>query len=157
MGALIDVTDSSGDSCFHYALKNNNIDMLKLLLNKNPSAADSRNKNGETVLMSAAINNKLEFVNLLRQYNVSLDLTDHQDTTLLHVACKNGSAELFKMVMSASKSRVSMDSVDRHGRTALIVLSKSKHPLQVQFAETLLNAGSNLNLQDNTGKTGKIF
>ena len=71
--------------------------MMIALLTRNSSAADARNKTGETPLMYAANLNKMEFVRLLVQFNVSLEYTDHQEMTLLHVACKNGNKELMQV------------------------------------------------------------
>jgi ankyrin repeat protein len=71
--------------------------MLIALVTRNPSAADARNKVGETPLMYAANMNKMEFVQILVQFNASLEYTDHQEMTLLHVACKNGNKELMQV------------------------------------------------------------
>jgi ankyrin repeat protein len=62
-----------------------------MLLNRNIQALDVRNKNGETPLLLAAKLNKMDFVEILLEHKASMEYADYQDSTLLHVACKNAS------------------------------------------------------------------
>ena len=70
-----------------------NKNLLILLLVENGIDVNETNKDGETALMIAAINNEIEIVNLLIKYGADINAKDNDGISVLQYAAIGGTKD----------------------------------------------------------------
>jgi len=91
-GADVTVTDKRGQTALAYALEQNNLNLIKVLLECNPKTVNARDGDGETVLMKSIDKHHgwpdraVEIVKLILEKNPDLSLRDEKGRTALERA-----------------------------------------------------------------------
>ena len=100
-----------------------------------------------SALQLAALNNRLDVINLLLSHNAEIDQTDQWGVTALRWALFRGDREIIKELISKGANVNLKDSL---GATPLIVAAETR---DLEGAKILLESGADADLTDNTGKT----
>ena len=79
------------------ALRSQNNDLLRLMLEKGASVNEVIKTTGETPLLYAVNNQFEETVSLLLQHNASVDQKDHYQDTPLHIASQKGNVKILQV------------------------------------------------------------
>ncbi|VDB88494.1 unnamed protein product [Peniophora sp. CBMAI 1063] len=105
-GALIDSTDSSGDTPVHDAARRGHSDVVRMLFEH--SAADgadptvrcrARNEDGQTPLHHAAHRGHADVCRLLLSYGALVDDTDKYGDTPVHEATRGGNSDIVRALL----------------------------------------------------------
>lgn len=97
-GADVNVTNSMGETALKFAVANNNISAVKLLLAAKASI-DPRDFNGETPLHAAAARGNVEMVSLLLKSGAAVDATNNNQATPLLLAVLGGYTESVRTLL----------------------------------------------------------
>ncbi|XP_046561653.1 protein TANC1-like isoform X2 [Haliotis rubra] len=95
-GADITKTNEDKDNIFHVAARRNNIGIVDVALRftEQRILVNSRNKNGTTPIMAAALTGFMSVFSRLLAYKADLTLLDDEDEGVLHYACQGGNASI---------------------------------------------------------------
>lgn len=140
-------------SCYEYDRQDGGEKRVKYLLNLGLGLdVDLPDHRGVTALHLAAIHSACR-VSVLVHAGVKLDLADHQKRTALHYAARGGNPNALGFLVSTMGERLqegTIDHLDENGRSALHDAVRSGVFESVQI---LLNAKSDPNVRDLSGKT----
>jgi len=152
--------DCNGDTAIHYACELGRLDVVRILLQNQPSS-DYQNHRGETPLMYSANGGHLAcFVALLRDQGygaaASADAVDVQGRSVLMHACASGHLDLVNLMLQNREGDhpelaippVEINHVDNDGVTALMVSSREGH---WHLLPSLVIAGANVAAKDDDG------
>ena len=91
--------EKNGNTPLHIALKNNQLDIVKVLLSNFQCNFSIKNPEGEFP-MHLICNTSLHVVRIIKEnrtaQNVSINCQTQQDNTPLHIACQFGSLDIVK-------------------------------------------------------------
>ena len=152
-GANITAKNKEDASAIHLAAREGNLQIVKLLINKQPSVVKDKNKSGETPLHIAAEYKKSQVVSELLEHRADAIVYDHQKSTPLHIACQNGDISIAKLLI---KNHDSCNLQDKNGLTPLHLAIKNKNPniIKLNIVKFLAQKGKcNLYVKDKDGKT----
>lgn len=153
----IDCINKYGESLLHVAINHNNIDIIKLLLEKNINTNIYDEKFHITALMYAIIKNfDLKLIKLLITTKTNILLQDYQGNTILHYSIINNNLELTNYIIQIGKKKLfNIQNIDAVTPLHLILLNiledKQSKFNQIKLNKILLK--TNLELQDNNGNT----
>jgi ankyrin repeat protein len=104
-GANPRVTDKSGNTCLHWAVKNGHMNLVHSLLQSAPDLVNMANAEGETPLLNAARNgdddNSLRIAMLLLRSGASVDQQDQNGLTALHCAVADGNDRMVRLLLQS--------------------------------------------------------
>ena len=143
-GADPSLQNNKGWSALHSASLDGNPEVIELILNHVPNI-DSITKEGDTPLLIAARNDKLQAVKYLLQQGADPSLQDHDGWNVLHSASKFGNPEIIELMLSHVPS---IDSITKEGVTPLMIAASND---KLQAVKYLLKQGADPSLQDNKG------
>ena len=143
-GADPSLQDHDGRNVLHFASKFGNPEIIELMLSHVPSI-DSITKEGDTPLLIAARNDKLQAVKYLVQQGADPSLQDHDGWNVLHFASKFGNPEIIELMLSHVPS---IDSITKEGVTPLMIAAGND---KLQAVKYLLKQDADPSLQDNKG------
>ncbi len=140
----------SGDTLLTLACKNGALDVVKTLLEINPSIVNQKDVDGYSALHAAAGSAQKEIVRfLLKQPEIDCNAQNANKDTPLHIACKNNDKKSIKSLLSQEKTSINQANED--GETAIFMLCKSGG---TQEAFKLLRAkGAEVDLVNHEGFT----
>ena len=92
-------TDINGWNCFMFACAKGYHDIVKYILELYPDIIDHKNKLGETALMIAADNGKVEVVDYLLKNNASIKEQNANGDTALYIASSKGYFEICEQLV----------------------------------------------------------
>lgn len=121
-------------------------DLLKKLILSGEDA-DERDKDGRTPLLHAAIDNRIELVEILLESGANVNVQDSLGYSPLHYAAQNYYIELTKLLIS---NNAQVDSKDIQGNTPLfkaVFNSKGKG----EVVKLLIEHGADKDLINNHG------
>ena len=133
---------SGGITALHAAFLNNNIPILKLLLQHNADP-NYQDPNGMTVLHTASVSGNLTIVKLLLKAGAFTHLSPN-GLTPLHLACINGHTEIVKELIKHTDLNI----VPINGDTPLLCACLARN---VEIATVLLKAKANPNIRSEQG------
>ncbi len=108
---------------------------------------NSKNHDGYTARMIAALFENLEIALMLIDNHANLDLQNNKGKTALHYACLRGKIELvFCLIINGADSNIQ----DDEGRTPLMVASALKY---FTICYLLINYDAEVDVEDNDGET----
>jgi ankyrin repeat protein len=134
------------DNNFLTAVNNNDIDMMKKLLDDGANI-NSKYKNGETALINASKNNYIKIVEELLNKGADPNLKDGEKWTALIWASYKRYTKIVEKLLNAGAD---VDLIDKSGDTALILASENG---DIDIVQELLNKNADVNLYDNEGAT----
>ena len=121
---LVDVNarNKSGDTALIIAADNENLDVVRTLLNENVNPA-LNDKNGNNALILAAKNGYLDVVDVILRKKNLINSTGRHKRTALMAAAENGHVQVVKLLI---KKGAKISAKDDDGKTALnLIESKS--------------------------------
>nr|XP_053654674.1 serine/threonine-protein phosphatase 6 regulatory ankyrin repeat subunit B-like [Cherax quadricarinatus] len=99
-GADVNCQDDDGQTPLYYAVKNNNVDIVQMLLNN--SRCDPRNKGG-TVLHIAVVKGYDDCVKMLLDAGADVNCQDDYGQTPLYYAVRNNNIDIVQMLLNNSR------------------------------------------------------
>ena len=129
------------------AIRNNNLEMISLLLGLGLVDINFVDADGNTPLMIATTQNYIEIVKMLINNDANRDLTNNYGVTALIFAAFFDYMDLVKFLV---ESGVNLDLTNKDGRSALIIATNKKYNNVARF---LVESGANLDLTDKNNKT----
>mmetsp|Transcript_16509 Transcript_16509/g.26828 ORF Transcript_16509/g.26828 Transcript_16509/m.26828 type:complete len:711 (-) Transcript_16509:104-2236(-) len=149
--ALPNLTDQEGRSALHFAvLSTREVSLCMKVLLKYRADASQRDKEGSTVLISAARRGKLGCIKQLIRANTPVDETDNQERTALIWAARNGR---IRCVLSLLRGNADVNKHGKDGKTALI--AAAYHGRSTCILQ-LVDSRACLNSTDKTGRSALI-
>lgn len=174
-GADIAAADNEGQTALTWAVKFDRTDSVGLLL-EHGAAVNAQSTNGITPLMIAAEFGREEIVKLLISAQaVDVASSDSTGRTALEHASSQNKLAVARLLIGAGardslhlaairgdvegvvrflKAGVSIDLLDKEGRTPLMLAAANDHPEAIRV---LLAGNANINARDNRGRTALIF
>jgi len=161
---FINRIDNQGFAPIHYAIKSGNIKLINLFLDYQADVT-RRTNNGFSCLHIAASLYKLELFIYLYEKNsdiLSLEDTDFEENSLLHIACFYGSTDIFEYLIYKN---VNLNKKDKKGNTPLhyAVFSGKINKLFIfiynsfignkKIVKKLLIIGGDLQITNNRGES----
>lgn len=131
---------------------NFNTDMKKLIrrirtIFYNILGINRKDKDGQTQLHKAVINDKIGTIKSLIDKGAQLDIPDIHGQTPLHVAAGKGNTEAIKTLIDKGAD---VNAQDNQAQTPLHVAATNN---QIEAALTLIDKGADSTIRDNSGKT----
>lgn len=124
----------------HEAARRGDLEKLKLILKKNPSAIGSLDKNMNTPLHLAIDNKKLKAAQLLIKNGAKVNTVNYKKETPLHIAAYEGNAKAIKLLLNHGADYTLREM--RH-RIPLFLATNWGHNLEA--VKLLVEAGSDVN------------
>ena len=137
----------SGKDQFIDAIRDNNSEMISLLLGLKLVDINFRHTDENTPLMMAATQNYIEIVKMLIDNGADPNLTNNTGKSALIFAAFFNYMDLVKFLV---KSGTNLDLSDKQGRSALIIATSKNYN---DIARFLVENGANLDLIDANNKT----
>ncbi|MFC1898571.1 ankyrin repeat domain-containing protein [Candidatus Cloacimonadota bacterium] len=132
----------------HDAITQNNIDLVKDLLNENPELLEMKDESGLSPLNLAAYKGSQEIVKYLSEKGADLYSGDTEGSIPLHNSAAANNLSIVKYLVEEKQTNVNFK--DNNGSTALIFSAGRGYPEIVEF---LLKNGADVNIQSNNGST----
>ncbi|KAJ0606150.1 putative ankyrin repeat-containing domain, PGG domain, ankyrin repeat-containing domain superfamily [Helianthus annuus] len=134
--------DKDGRTPLYLAAKNEQLEIIKLLIETKPDLCKELQENGETILHTCIFYNRFEAFKLLCQlWNEDDELAmlkDRNGNTLLHLAAGHKQVQTVKYLLQKSSIRTNKNVVNKHGFTALDVLDHCPRDFDALGIRTLL-------------------
>lgn len=142
-GMDVNTVDLTGNTLLHVAARNGNVKLLEGLL-KNKANPNARNHVGDSPMMLAAFNGKLEGINVLLAAGAKIN---HAGWAPLHYAVFAEQAEMVEHLLSKGAK---VDARAPNEQTALMLAAKNGNSV---IARMLLKAKADANLLDQHGES----
>ena len=109
--------DSNGRTILHTACMNENLTLVKHLVENHPALLTMRDSNGRTPLQIAGCVDSFEVIEYLTSQKIDMLDADSNGRTILHTACMNENLTLVKHLVENHPALLTMR--DNNGRTPL--------------------------------------
>lgn len=136
-------TDAYGNTTLHHACWNNQGEVVKALLEKDPASVNKRNDDGESPLLLAVRQSNLMIVELLLAAGAETDCADIHGIMPLHAAANKGDLFVGKALLAAGAD-TGKKSIE--GQTPLILAAQNGRN---DFTALLIESGADVNAVDN--------
>ncbi|XP_074662172.1 dynein axonemal heavy chain 12-like [Tubulanus polymorphus] len=155
-GMPVDVQDNCGWRPIHKAALKNHTDCLKILIDQGESEINWRGYEYDTPLFLAVKAGAVESTHILLKYEADCNLTDHMQSSPLHIACENRD---FKMIQLLLTHGASVNAVDFNGETPLFhtIRHQPYHSAVTSIVSLLLEYGTKIDLQVDDNNATAIF
>ncbi len=158
-GYDLNVRDRYGYTPLNFAAHENNIKIIKLLLNAGVDNVDEVNGWGDTALSKAVGNDNSEMVELLLNAGADINKEDKIGCTVLHDAASNLYFDMAKLLIN---NNATLDKQDQYGYTPLIntitTIITDDELSRMKIINLLIHSGANVNIQDfDEGNTALHF
>ncbi|XP_071085594.1 serine/threonine-protein phosphatase 6 regulatory ankyrin repeat subunit A-like [Haliotis cracherodii] len=140
-----DVSDSGGN-ILHAACHSNNAMFVKDILLHGVADIESRDEDGCTPVMLAAVEGQKEIFDLLVSEGCSLDVQDNEGHNILHAACCSDNVKIVEDILSREIADIDGRSSD--GQTAVMIAAGNG---QKKVCDLLARKGCDLLVVDNMG------
>jgi ankyrin repeat protein len=142
------ITDNNGNNVLHLALQNNNIDIIKFLIDKIP--LNFLTNNNETILQLALSYGRYDIFTLLIKKKINLNNQEKEyGLAIIHQSIINNNPTITKLIID---NGADINLQDYHGNTALIY--SINDVLIEQINILILCSELNYNLTNINGNTG---
>ena len=146
-GANRNVIDSNGFTALHIATFSENLELVEHLMTKGMDVS-VQNENGSTLLHAAARRGNIEMARLFILGGAKVDIANNDGETPLGIAIIQGYDEIIELLLNKGVNPSRAD--ERYERTPLHWAAIKGNTLAANY---LLNNGSEVNAEDNVGKT----
>lgn len=137
--------NNSGDALLHFAVINQNIEMIKILL-KNSADVNVKDLNWNTPLHYATIYHNILIIKLLFHYGANVNAQNANGWTSLHFACSYNSYYIIDILLEYNAD---INLKNKDGETGIDVLQKYyNNPKFIQLIKFLLIRKELWNLWD---------
>ncbi|OQE44088.1 hypothetical protein PENCOP_c002G00032 [Penicillium coprophilum] len=145
----VDDQDQSGATVLHVASFRGNVRMINYILQKSSGVLEISTYFGQTPLLIAAEEDQAEAARALIQGGANIRHQDANGDTALHIASKNGSAELARILIEYRKD-ASLEIRNEPTETPFLTAAENKH---YEIAALLIDAGADINARHLDGRT----
>ena len=135
--------DTYGNTSLHHACWNEQSEVVKVLLEKDPASVNKRNDDGESPLILAARRSNLMIVELLLAAGAQPDAADTDGVLPLHIAAGLGDLFVGRALLNAGAS---VNSKNADGETPLILAARNARN---DFTAMLIEKEADVNAVDN--------
>ncbi len=135
--------DTYGNTTLHHACWNEQSEVVKILLEKDPDSVNKPNDDGESPLILAARKSNLVIVELLLAAGARPDYADSDGISPLHIAAEKGDLFVGKALLAAGAG---INQKDSDGQTPLILAARGGRN---DFTAMLIETGADVNSVDN--------
>ncbi|KAF4528915.1 hypothetical protein B566_EDAN012615 [Ephemera danica] len=98
---IVNIVNESGKSVLHYASENKNIQILKLLIEHDPTLLNKKDFDASTALHAACKSDKYEAAKHLLIYsNCLVNIEDSMSKPAIHYAVQSGNIEIIKLLLT---------------------------------------------------------
>ncbi|XP_065353676.1 uncharacterized protein LOC135948375 [Cloeon dipterum] len=141
--------DSTGNTFLHYAVQSNNIDLVRVLLQRG-SDVNFKNKQGNSALyLAAGLNKNPQIVKILLQKGAKVNAKNNDNWTAIHCAASNNPN--VEVIQKLLENGADVDSQTKLGATALHLAARNnKNP---EIVKLLLGSGAKINAKENDNCT----
>ncbi|WP_319803449.1 ankyrin repeat domain-containing protein [Wolbachia endosymbiont (group B) of Aporia crataegi] len=147
---LISYKNEYGYTLLHYAAKNNNSDLVDLLLTKGADI-NAKDNSGNTPLHLATLNGKLQVVKKLLEKGADINAKDNSGNTPLHLATfmatLNGELQVLEKLLDMGAD---INAKNNRGSTPLHIAAEHGH---LEVVEKLLDERAKIYAKNNDGLT----
>ncbi|XP_046571007.1 ankyrin repeat domain-containing protein 50-like [Haliotis rubra] len=147
-GADLLLVNEFGGTILHVACEGGNVQIVKYLMKHNIVDIESRDMNGWTPVMQAAIDGHKDVFDVLVKAGADLSQVSNNKETTLHLACVGGNIEIIMYFMKYGI--VDIDSRDINGWTPVMNASSAGHK---DVFDVLVEAGADLSQVSNEKET----
>lgn len=144
-------TDTYGNTTLHHACWNEQSEVVRVLLEKDPASVNSLNDEGESPLILAVRRSNLMIAELLLAAGARPDCADAEGVEPLHIAADKGDLFLGKALLAAGAG-INRKASD--GQTPLILAARNGRN---DFTSMLLEMGADVNSVDNDGHSALYY
>ncbi|MES2606780.1 MAG: ankyrin repeat domain-containing protein [Pseudomonadota bacterium] len=139
----VNAPEADGTTALHYAVRNNELELMKALLRKNADV-NARTRYGITPIYLAAQNGSADALALLLKAGANPNEQYREGETVLHTAARTGE---YKSVELLLKAGAAVDARETwHGQTPLMWAMAQRHP---ELLPLLLKHGADVNAISN--------
>ena len=151
-GADVNAQNAAGDSALMLACKNNHLDLIKMLAERNQTNIHLTNQDGDTALHVACAKHLKQAIPILLACNASVILKNRSGHTPIFTACKYGDSEILRLLLSHEHYHIKklINDCDGDGNSPLMVAVQSTY-CSKEVVELLLLLKSNLHARNNQG------
>ena len=135
--------DAYGNTSLHHACWNDQSEVVKVLLEKNPESVNRLNDDGESPLLLAVRRSNLMIVELLLKAGADTGCADLQGFLPLHIAAAGGDQFVGKALLTAGAD---INQKTAEGQTPLIFAARNSRN---DFTAMLIEQGADVNAVDN--------
>ncbi len=135
--------DTYGNTSLHHACWNEQSEVVKILLEKDPASVNKPNDDGESPLILAVRRSNLMIAELLLAAGAKTDIADADGVRPLHIAADHGDLFMGKALLKAGAA---IDSKTSDGETALILAARNG---KNDFTAMLIEKEADVNAVDN--------
>lgn len=143
LSAAAEHADAYGNTTLHHACWNNQGEVVKALIERDPASVNKRNDDGESPLLLAVRQSNLMIVELLLAAGAETDCTDIHGVMPFHVAAGKGDLFVGKALLAAGADP---GKKTIEGQTPLILAAQNSRN---DFTALLVEAGADVNAVDN--------
>ncbi|XP_046547141.1 putative ankyrin repeat protein RF_0381 [Haliotis rubra] len=147
-GANLSLLDDWDMNILHLASIGGSVDIVKYVLVQKIVGINSRDKDGWTPAMKAALYKNKDVFDLLVEERADLLLVGDDKETILHVACQGGNVEIIQYLLT--QDTVGIDKQDENGWTPVMHAAKGGH--EAVF-DVLVDKGADLSPVDGDKET----
>ncbi|CAH1428110.1 unnamed protein product [Lactuca virosa] len=149
--------DQDGSTPLHLAVMNEQLEVIKVLIQAKPDLGRELHENGDTILHTCISCNRFEAMKFLSQLWNDEELatqTDRNGNTLLHLAVIQKQIQTVKYLLQKSSIRATGIIVNGHGFTALDVLDHCPQDIRALQIRSLLMEANFQRAKDNSHHFG---
>jgi ankyrin repeat protein len=148
LGARSTTVNKYGYTPLHWAVRYNNFNVAKLLVEEYGAYINTYDNSRTTPLHEAVKSGSCEFVKLLAEYSTDVDISDGESRTPLYFASNEGHISIVKVLVEDYGACVNAECDNRDDFSPL---SGAVHGKHVEIIRFLISHGANMNTKDRFG------
>ena len=145
--ALVNAKDENGRTPLHWAVRGDNLEVLRCLVDKGADL-NALDNNGAAPLHTLARSGQTEAARLLIDKGADIDIKDPVKLTPLNMAAESGLEAMVKLLIEKGAD---IENKHAYGRTPLVGAARERGNINV--IRMLLDAGADVNSSDNWNAT----
>jgi ankyrin repeat protein/L-ascorbate metabolism protein UlaG (beta-lactamase superfamily) len=138
-------------SDIHDAVNNNDLEMIRTLLDGDPSLINERNADGMTPLNLAAFNGNYEIAEELLNRNADIHIGDFDNSQPIHLAAISGNVQIAELLLTRGAN---INEQDNNGATPLGFAAGRRHIDMVRY---LLERDADVGIRNTRGMTPLFY
>ncbi|XP_050409271.1 serine/threonine-protein phosphatase 6 regulatory ankyrin repeat subunit C [Patella vulgata] len=148
-GANLDITDIDNSSLLHIACSLSTVDVVQYLIDCNCNVNCVDGKCNRTPVFYCCARDSpqaVEMMNVLVSNGANLDITDIDNSSLLHIACSLSTVDVVQYLIDCNCNVNCVDG--KYNRTPVFYCCARDSPQAVEMMNVLVSNGANLDITD---------